>query len=125
VFRLLEQEELVLCDAFPPIPLAWPLPGVRGQVNQPRVPRGGPCLLPGETHAEPTGPADQAGQEDRLPLETGDVAEDLKGRSAAGPGPCLTGLAKKMARENPNELSAQPLEGAHPWPTATRVTQTT
>lgn len=98
---------------------------MQGQVNQPRVPRGGPCLLPRETHVEPTVPADQAGQEDRLPLEMGDEVEDLKGHSAVGLGPCLIGLAKKMAWENPNELSGQPLEAAHPWPTATRATRTT
>lgn len=125
MLRLLEQEELVLSDALTPTPLAWPLSGVRGQANQPPVPQGGPCLLPRETHDEPTVPADQADQESRLPLEMGDVAEDLKGHSAVGLGLCLIGVAKKMAWENPNELSGQPLEGVHPWPTATRVTQTT
>lgn len=48
--RLLEQEELVLSDALTPTPLAWPFSGVRGQANQPPVPRAGPYLLPGETH---------------------------------------------------------------------------
>lgn len=55
----------------------------------------------------------------------GDMAEDLKDHSAVGLGPCLIGVAKKMSWENPVELSGQPLDGAHPWHTATQVTQTT